>query len=150
MNANRARYGKTASLDMRYPEIRYCRCVKCGHEWIPKGESPNPRMCPRCHTRRWEGTAPESAGSDALWHNLPKISDFRKLSCGRCGHEWMSILDHDPLRCPKCLSKAWNRKYFDHVCRICGFEWESQTESPKRCPRCRRTTWCREGPLPRP
>jgi hypothetical protein len=31
------------------------RCDQCGHEWIPRGGSPDeePRVCPRCHSALW-------------------------------------------------------------------------------------------------
>jgi predicted Zn-ribbon and HTH transcriptional regulator len=29
------------------------RCDRCGHEWIPRGEKDEPRVCPACHSYLW-------------------------------------------------------------------------------------------------
>ena len=29
------------------------KCVKCGHEWIPRIEE-KPQTCPKCKTYKWE------------------------------------------------------------------------------------------------
>ena len=31
---------------------QYLKCVKCGHEWIPR--TGKPVQCPRCKTYKWE------------------------------------------------------------------------------------------------
>jgi hypothetical protein len=37
---------------------------------------------------------------------------MRKLKCLRCGHRWISELDHLPKQCPniKCHSPYWNKE----------------------------------------
>lgn len=33
-------------------QMEACRCERCGHEWIPRGEE-LPVICPKCKSARW-------------------------------------------------------------------------------------------------
>jgi len=31
------------------------------------------------------------------------------LTCQRCGHTWITRIDHKPVRCPRCSSTTWDK-----------------------------------------
>ena len=40
-----------------------------------------------------------------------KVPDFlidKYKKCLRCGHQWITDLDRDPVVCPKCKRYNWN------------------------------------------
>jgi predicted Zn-ribbon and HTH transcriptional regulator len=30
------------------------RCERCGHEWLPRDKSQDPRVCPKCKSPYWD------------------------------------------------------------------------------------------------
>ena len=30
------------------------RCLRCGHEWIPRKKNGKPQTCPKCRNRYWD------------------------------------------------------------------------------------------------
>ena len=43
------------------------RCERCGHEWIPRRNSPyrtNPKTCPKCKSAYWNEPRLESRAED--------------------------------------------------------------------------------------
>jgi predicted Zn-ribbon and HTH transcriptional regulator len=30
------------------------RCERCGHEWVPRDKSQEPRVCPKCKSPYWD------------------------------------------------------------------------------------------------
>ena len=38
--------------------IRVYKCVKCGHQWIPRKE--NPVQCPWCKNKNWQDSKTKS------------------------------------------------------------------------------------------
>ena len=30
------------------------RCDRCGHEWLPRGDVKDPKVCPKCHSPWWD------------------------------------------------------------------------------------------------
>lgn len=35
-------------------------------------------------------------------------------------------------------------KKYPHICKLCGYEWESKKQTPKQCTRCKRYDWNEE------
>lgn len=35
---------------------------------------------------------------------------MNKKVCKRCNHVWISRVEHEPVRCPKCQSPYWSRE----------------------------------------
>ncbi|MEK7352938.1 MAG: hypothetical protein AABZ77_00330 [Chloroflexota bacterium] len=31
-----------------------CQCERCGHEWLPRGENLEPKVCPKCKSPYWD------------------------------------------------------------------------------------------------
>lgn len=34
-------------------EVWGYRCERCGHEWVPRRENEEPRVCPKCKSPYW-------------------------------------------------------------------------------------------------
>jgi len=34
--------------------IRGFRCERCGHEWVPRDKSRDPKVCPECKSPYWD------------------------------------------------------------------------------------------------
>lgn len=34
-------------------EVMGYRCERCGHEWVPRSEGEEPRVCPKCKSPYW-------------------------------------------------------------------------------------------------
>jgi DNA-directed RNA polymerase subunit RPC12/RpoP len=34
-------------------EVIFLRCLRCGHEWMPRASTPTPKQCPSCRSRSW-------------------------------------------------------------------------------------------------
>ena len=34
-------------------KMKTYKCVKCGHEWIPRSDK-KPESCPKCKNRKWQ------------------------------------------------------------------------------------------------
>lgn len=66
------------------------KCLRCNYEWSSKIKAP--KACPKCNSHIW---------------SVPK--NGTKFVCKQCGHEWNSMLDHIPEKCPsqKCQSRKW-------------------------------------------
>ena len=30
------------------------KCIRCGHEWIPRKKNGKPQTCPKCRTTYWD------------------------------------------------------------------------------------------------
>ena len=37
------------------------QCARCGHEWLPRGDVQEPKVCPSCHSAWWDTPRPTSA-----------------------------------------------------------------------------------------
>ena len=35
-------------------QISGFRCERCGHEWVPRGKSRDPKVCPECKSPYWD------------------------------------------------------------------------------------------------
>jgi hypothetical protein len=35
-------------------EVEGFRCARCGHEWVPRRRTEDPRVCPRCKSPYWD------------------------------------------------------------------------------------------------
>lgn len=38
------------------------RCDRCGHEWLPRDKSQDPKVCPRCKSPYWNTPRRERTG----------------------------------------------------------------------------------------
>lgn len=38
------------------------RCDRCGHEWLPRDKSQDPKVCPKCKSPYWNTPRRERAG----------------------------------------------------------------------------------------
>lgn len=36
------------------PPIYPVECKVCGHAWYPRSPDERPRLCPKCHSLRWD------------------------------------------------------------------------------------------------
>ncbi len=34
--------------------VKGYRCLRCGHEWIPRNKKEIPRVCPKCKSPYWD------------------------------------------------------------------------------------------------
>ncbi len=39
-------------INKREESMKKFKCIKCGHEWIPRTEE-KPKSCPACKNRKW-------------------------------------------------------------------------------------------------
>ena len=37
---------------MKYKKVKILECLRCGHEWIPRGKKP--KQCPKCRSPYWD------------------------------------------------------------------------------------------------
>ena len=105
------------------PSDRNFVCKVCGYTWI--GRKDNPRTCPSCCTRKWDG--------------------FTRRTCCSCGYEWIGRSEDAPKRCPGCCVSNWDASNYRLQCRKCGYEWntrgyKSSSETPM-CPKCKTNDW---------
>ncbi len=98
------------------------RCLRCFHEWSPRGNGKLPKSCPSCRSTIW-------------------MKGSHRRNCKRCHHEWEST-DDSPKRCPACGTYRWDDAPTVHECNKCHYSWNAKREwPPKRCPNCRSTRW---------
>jgi predicted Zn-ribbon and HTH transcriptional regulator len=38
------------------------RCERCGHEWVPRKEDEEPRVCPKCKSPYWNRPRKDAGG----------------------------------------------------------------------------------------
>lgn len=36
--------------------LRMWKCIRCGHEWVPRNTRAPAKVCPHCHSRYWNRT----------------------------------------------------------------------------------------------
>jgi len=39
------------------------RCLRCGHEWLPRDKTRDPRVCPKCKSPYWDKPRKNGSGS---------------------------------------------------------------------------------------
>lgn len=145
-------------------------CAKCHHEWYPRSASV-PRLCPKCHCRKWQGDKPQPILLDpesVLSVRRARMADARAAlgkglpvhKCKRCGNEWQARKEGTPVHCPKCMSTLWNtdRQVPARTpakdpkrlkCQHCGHEWTQRyKELPRTCTKCGTRFWNPDGPKP--
>lgn len=128
-------------------------CHRCGHVWLPRGETA-PKHCPKCHSRRWAETDMDEegcadcdstlTGDDArrsergrpVWKEIEVFS----FQCNRCGYAWVSRFP-SPKRCPYCKTTQWGLLLTERTCRRCGHLWRTRSAYPRLCPACRSSMW---------
>ena len=111
---------QTDGADAVSPEAvgGYHICKMCNHVWKIRKSNPNPKSCPSCHSTIW---------NSAL---------ARKLRCYRCGHEWVTNIEH-PTMCPHCKSRTYDSETLTISCRKCGSRWEDDMNTAEvTCPKC--------------
>lgn len=84
--------------------------------------------------------------------------DLPRLSCKRCGHQWVPRRISSPAMCPRCKNVNWNAEKVTQYrprsepipckCVRCGYEWQARFGKPKRCPnrQCSTKWWRRKRP----
>lgn len=45
--------GRPQVAEIGRVQLLGCRC-RCGHEWLPREKSENPRVCPKCKSANWD------------------------------------------------------------------------------------------------
>ncbi len=45
-------------------EVWGYRCERCGHEWVPRNEKDEPRVCPKCKSPYWNRPRKEKGERD--------------------------------------------------------------------------------------
>ncbi len=69
--------------------ISGCKCERCGHEWVPRGEFGSTRVCPKCKSPYWDSptrdyetfkdtvkTVLNHAGEPLTWTQVRESADF--------------------------------------------------------------------------
>ncbi len=100
-------------------------CNQCDHDWTQRGEKP-PLRCPACLSTQWD---------------QPKLN---RLLCLKCGHVWKNK-NPNPVKCPNCQCREWNRPVIKLQCRRCGYKWipnnGKTSEEVRMCPSCKSKNW---------
>lgn len=95
-------------------------CLVCGYMWNanPKKRE-GPKKCPACVSIHWNNV------------------DLKRHVCKQCSHRWMSSVG-EPIMCPHCRSKLWNKDTEKFFCKDCRNVWVHKLEkgAPGKCARC--------------
>ncbi len=97
-------------------KLKVLRCKRCNHKWIPRKLEIN--ICPKCKS--------------ALWNKNPKIHDYKKNKCSKCGSRYNLQMHHNDKNkinnnpknlitlCNECHKEQHNKRINIAYCKKCN------------------------------
>ena len=71
----------------------------------------------------------------------------RACHCVQCGYDWTPKGKGEPVYCPKCRSKDWDKTEPEPArqchCTQCGYDWTPRGREPAYCPKCSSKEWAK-------